>query len=130
MMKKRMAKEASILKALPEPEIQGDPATADLSIISWGSNKLLIQDVVNELEKKGKKISVLNLTYIWPLKTEKLAQFIKQSKKTAVVELNATGQLALLIKRQTGLDIDQHILKSDGRPFAYEELLSEVSKII
>jgi 2-oxoglutarate ferredoxin oxidoreductase subunit alpha len=129
MMQKRLLKEKTILNELPEPEITGDPKSSDLSIISWGSNKQVIKDVVSELEKSGKTFSVLHLTYMWPLKTEKLSQFIKDSKKTVIIELNATGQLAHLIKRQTGLDIDEKILKVDGRPFAYEELIKRITDI-
>jgi 2-oxoglutarate ferredoxin oxidoreductase subunit alpha len=130
MMEKRMLKEKSILNDLPEPEIIGDPKTADLSIISWGSNKQVIKDVVNELEKGGKKFAILHLTYMWPLKTENLSKFIKDAKKSVVIELNATGQLAHLVKRQTGLDIGEKILKHDGRPFAFDELKLKISNII
>jgi 2-oxoglutarate ferredoxin oxidoreductase subunit alpha len=130
MMQKRMLKEKSILNDLPEPEITRDPKTADLSIISWGSNKQVIKDVVSELEKDGKTFAVLHLTYMWPLKTERLSKFIKDAKKSVVIELNATGQLAHLIKRQTGLDIGEKILKHDGRPFAFDELKLKISNII
>ena len=130
MMQKRMLKEKTILNALPEPEITGDSKTADLSIISWGSNKQVIKDVISDLEKTGKTFAVLHLTYMWPLKTEKLSQFIKDAKKSVVIELNATGQLAELIKRQTGLDVGQKILKHDGRPFIFEELMLKISSII
>jgi len=130
MMQKRMLKEKTIINALPEPEIIGDSKTADLSIISWGSNKQVIKDVISDLEKTGKTFAVLHLTYMWPLKTEKLSQFIKDAKRSVVIELNATGQLAELIKRQTGLDVGQKILKHDGRPFIFEELMLKISSII
>lgn len=130
MLKKRMTKEVTILNDLPEPEITGDSKTSDLSIISWGSNKQVIKDVVSELEKNGKTISVLHLTYLWPLKTEKLSQFIKDAKKSILIEQNVTGQLAGIIKRQTGLDVSQKILKANGRPFAFDELKTIISDLI
>lgn len=130
MMQKRLLKEKTIMNDIPEPEITGDPKTADLSIISWGSNKQVIKDVLSELEKNGKKFAVLHLTYMWPLKTEKLSQFVKDAKKSVIIELNATGQLAYLIKRQTGLDVEQKIIKHDGRPFLFDELMLKISNII
>lgn len=130
MTQKRLLKEKTIMNDIPEPEITGDPKTADLSIISWGSNKQVIKDVLSELEKNGKKFAVLHLTYMWPLKTEKLSQFVKDAKKSVIIELNATGQLAYLIKRQTGLDVEQKIIKHDGRPFLFDELILKISNII
>ena len=130
MMQKRMLKEKTILNDIPEPEIIGDPKTADLSIISWGSNKQILNDVISELVKNNKTFAVLHLTYMWPLKTEKLTQFIMDSKKSAIIELNETGQLAKLIRRQTGMDTTYKINKHDGRPFIFEELMQKISDIL
>ena len=130
MLDKRLRKEVTILKDLPEPEIYGDPSKADLSIISWGSNKQVVKDTVNELEAQGKKIATIHFTYMWPLKTEKLVEFIKASKNPVIIEVNATGQFDKLIKRQTSLEIKSKLLKHDGRPFAYEELVEKLGKLI
>ncbi len=46
---------------------------------------------------------------------------------TITIEGNATGQLATLIKQQTGLSVSDQILKYDGRPFFYDELLKAIS---
>jgi 2-oxoglutarate ferredoxin oxidoreductase subunit alpha len=42
------------------------------------------------------------------------------------VEQNHQGQLGKLIRMECGLDIPDKILKYDGRPFFYDELLSSV----
>jgi len=42
------------------------------------------------------------------------------------VEQNYQGQLGMLIRMECGLDIWDKILKYDGRPFFYDELLSSV----
>jgi pyruvate/2-oxoacid:ferredoxin oxidoreductase alpha subunit len=39
------------------------------------------------------------------------------------VEQNYQGQLGMLIRMECGLDITDKILKYDGRPFFYDELL-------
>lgn len=130
MLDKRLRKESTILQNLPEPEITGDPSKSDISIISWGSNKQVIRDSIHEMESQGKKIASIHFTYMWPLKTEKLSEFIKTSKNTVIIEVNATGQFEKLIKRQTGLEIKNRLLKHDGRPFAFEELVKELGKLI
>jgi 2-oxoglutarate ferredoxin oxidoreductase subunit alpha len=43
-----------------------------------------------------------------------------------VVENNATGQLAGLIKRETGHNTDVSVLKYDGRPFSPKEIYDRV----
>jgi 2-oxoglutarate ferredoxin oxidoreductase subunit alpha len=45
------------------------------------------------------------------------------------VENNKTGQLAGVIKENTGLDVDYKILKYDGRPFAPEDLCTAIRDI-
>jgi len=50
----------------------------------------------------------------------------KRSKRTVLVEQNYQGQLGMLIRMTCGLDIPDKILKYDGRPFFYDELLSSV----
>jgi 2-oxoglutarate/2-oxoacid ferredoxin oxidoreductase subunit alpha len=41
-----------------------------------------------------------------------------------LAEQNYQGQLGMLIKMECGLDIPDKILKYDGRPFFYDEVLS------
>jgi 2-oxoglutarate ferredoxin oxidoreductase subunit alpha len=131
MMDKRTLKENTIFKELPEPVILGSSnSEAELSIISWGSNKGVILDVIEQLASEGIKISYLHLTYIWPLKTETLAKFIQEAKNIVIIEGNRTAQLASLIKRQTGLEITNKLLKFNGRPFTYEELLAKIKALI
>ena len=49
-----------------------------------------------------------------------------RSKRIVLVEQNYQGQLGMLIRMECGLDIRDKILKYDGRPFFYDELLSSV----
>jgi 2-oxoglutarate ferredoxin oxidoreductase subunit alpha len=77
-------------------------------------------------ELRGRKIAYLHFTYLWPLRTEELQRLAKQSKRVVLVEQNYQGQLGMLIRMDCGLDIPDKILKYDGRPFFYDELLSSV----
>jgi 2-oxoglutarate ferredoxin oxidoreductase subunit alpha len=73
---------------------------------------------------------MLALTYLWPLRTEKLQDLAKRSKHSVLVEQNFQGQLGKLIKMECGLDITEKILKYDGRPFFYDELLSALLEAV
>lgn len=118
-MHKRMLKMETMKQNLPEPELIGEQNPETL-IVSWGSNKGPIVDVLPELEGK---VGYLHYSYLWPLKTEKLEGLMKSAKKTIFVEGTYQGQLSKLIKMETGLSFDHSILKYDGRPFFCDELL-------
>jgi 2-oxoglutarate ferredoxin oxidoreductase subunit alpha len=57
---------------------------------------------------------------LWPFPSG-LESELLQAKKILVVENNSTGQLAGLIRRETGI-ATQSVLKDDGRPFFYDEI--------
>lgn len=52
---------------------------------------------------------------------------MKKAKRTVLVECNAQGQLGMVIKMASGIDIKDRILKFDGRPFFCDELSSLLS---
>lgn len=130
-MEKRLRKMDALKGALPEPEYFGEVKNPDFLIVSWGSNKSVILDVLKAISYKlqARSIGYLHYTYLWPLNTKKLLTLAPKTKKVVLVEGNHQGQLGMLIKMACGLDIGDKILKYDGRPFFYDELLSELKAI-
>jgi len=123
-MEKRMRKIETIKKNLPDTELYG-AKNPDVLIVGWGSTKMTVMDVLEGLEVgkfRGLKIGYLHYTYLWPLKTELFERLAAKAKKVILVECNYQGQLGMLIKQQCGFDIQEKILKYDGRPFFYDEL--------
>lgn len=120
-MEKRMKKAQVLKAALPEPELFGHQ-NPDLLLVSWGSNKGVILDVLADPMFQSRRIGYLHYTYLWPLKTELLERLSKKAGKTAIIECNHESQLRKLIRMECGLDIPTSILKYDGRPFFFEEL--------
>ncbi len=128
-MDKRLKKMVAMKKSLPEPELIGH-SSPDLLVIGWGSTKSAIEDVLGSESLKKKKIGYLHYRYLWPMKTDRLTKLMKKAKKVVLIEGNATAQLGMLIRQETGVDIDDKILKYDGRPFFFNELLKEISSRI
>ncbi|HCI03652.1 TPA: hypothetical protein DE059_01865, partial [Candidatus Peribacteria bacterium] len=91
----------------------------DVLVVSWGSNKNVILDSIND-----ESVAYLHYTYLWPLKTEKLVELAAKAKKTVLVEGNAQGQLGMLIKQECGLEFDERVLKFDGRVSVPLQLIS------
>jgi len=137
-MEKRLRKSQGLKAGLPAPRLSvgGRSAKAtdwmdggdeiELLAIGWGSTGEIFQDVMCSDELRGRKIAYLHYTYLWPLRTQELERLAKRSKRIVLVEQNYQGQLGMLIRMECGLDIPDKILKYDGRPFFYDELLSSV----
>jgi 2-oxoglutarate ferredoxin oxidoreductase subunit alpha len=123
-MEKRQKKMEALARVLPEPEYTG-PKNPDVLVVSWGSNRGVIADAMNQ----NSKIGYLHYTHLWPLKTKTLTDLASKAKKTVLVECNHQGQLGMLIKQECGLDFDHKILKYDGRPFFYDELVQKISSL-
>lgn len=122
---KRTKKMAAIKAALPEPLYVG-PKNPETLLVSWGSNRGAIVDVLESDSLKNKTIGYLHYQYLWPLKTESFEMLSRTAKRTIFIECNHGAQLAALLKLASGRDVTQHILKYDGRPFFYEELRDRI----
>ena len=134
-MEKRMRKSHKLKAALPQPRVDvtnhrdngadwmDERDEIELLVIGWGSTKDVIEDVLRSEELRGRRIAHLHYTYLWPLRTEVLEKMTKRSKRIMLVEQNYQSQLGMLIRMECGLDIADKILKYDGRPFFYDELL-------
>ncbi|MDP2664329.1 MAG: 2-oxoacid:acceptor oxidoreductase family protein [bacterium] len=93
-------------------------------IISHGSTKGAILDVLPRLQN----FRFLQVSYLRPFPKEKVKGEIKKSGKVILVENSAKGGLADVIAEQTGLIIQNKVLKYDARPFTPEFLIREIKK--
>ncbi|MDD5102896.1 MAG: 2-oxoacid:acceptor oxidoreductase subunit alpha [Candidatus Peribacteraceae bacterium] len=124
-MAKRLKKMEALKAALPEPLYTG-PKNPEILIVSWGSNRGVILDVLESDQCKKRSIGYLHYQYLWPLKTEVFEMLSRTARRTIFVECNHGGQLSSLLKLASGRDVTQKILKFDGRPFFYEELRGRI----
>lgn len=129
MMQKRMRKMDALVKELPQPELVG-PDRSDITIIAAGSTKGPVKEAIMMLEKEGVAVNFLQIVYLSPFPSEKVAQVIGSARKTVTVENNFAGQLADIIKERTGKDVDKKILKYDGRPFYPEEIRDAIKEAV
>ncbi len=139
-MDKRMKKAEALKKVMLEPElfvgvrgkelgVSTKNVPLDFLLIGWGSTKGVMLDVLRDLSYASPltphpSIGYLHYTYMWPLKTERLQELQKKAKKIVFVEGNYQCQLLQLLRQVGGISGSfQSILKYDGRPFFYNELL-------
>ncbi|MDF2523251.1 MAG: 2-oxoacid:ferredoxin oxidoreductase subunit alpha, partial [Clostridiales bacterium] len=128
MMDKRMKKLDKLKMELIEPEFLGMESFETL-LVGWGSTFGAISEAVNLLnEKEGGKYAALVFGDIYPLPQKQLKEKASQAKRIINIEQNATGQLADLIREQTGIVCTSSILKYDGRQICGEEIVEEFLK--
>ena len=131
MIAKRIRKLDTMKNDLPQPDIYGEKI-ADVSFVGWGSTKNTILDAMDQLKLSNPdlKVNYLHYTYLFPLKTDLLLDFVSKNSNVIYIEGSATGQLADLITKETRLDTSNRMLKWNGRPFYLEEILDKVNTII
>jgi 2-oxoglutarate ferredoxin oxidoreductase subunit alpha len=123
MSDKRMRKLETLKKNLPEPVYYGNK-TAKTVFIGYGSVGNTVRDIIDQ----GEDIGYLHYSYIYPLKSEKLLELKNSGKRIVTVENNQTGELNKLIKQETGLNIEEKLLKYNGRPLFIEDILDFLNK--
>jgi 2-oxoglutarate ferredoxin oxidoreductase subunit alpha len=126
-VQKRLRKLIPLEKEIGIPQKYG-PKKAETTLISWGSTYGAVHEAVDILHKEGTSVNMLHLNELWPLPAKAVADSVNKAKKSYVIENNATGQLARLIKAETGYDVGGRILKYDGRPFTSAYIAQAVRK--
>jgi 2-oxoglutarate/2-oxoacid ferredoxin oxidoreductase subunit alpha len=125
-VEKRLRKLAGLKREVIRPEVhRRDGAKATL--IGWGSTYGAIREAAGMLEKDNLAVNTVHLSQVWPFPAAAIAAAMK-GQRNIVIEGNATGQLAMLIRRETGLEADAAILKYDGRPFSPEEIVGRLRR--
>ncbi len=127
MMQKRMRKLAGLKGEIAAPQLYG-PEKANTTLIGWGSTGGAIREAVDILRKEGASVNSIQLTELWPFPAEAMDSIMNKAQNVYVIENNATGQMAHLIRAETGKKASGSILKYDGRPFTPEYIVGKIRK--
>lgn len=127
MMDKRMKKLQGIASEIQEPDYFG-AETPEVLLIGWGSMYGPIREAVELLQKDNVSIGALIFGDIYPLPTKLLEKYTASAKKLVNVEMNYKGQLARLIRQETGIKMDCSILNYDGRQMDASAVYIRVKK--
>ena len=124
MSDKRMLKAQSLageVEGYETVKLLGDERSRTC-LLFWGSNKGVCKEAADSLGLRAVQVLVL-----WPFPENTLKDALRGVERLIAVECNATGQLATLC-RQYGIDVDDRILKYDGRPFSLNDLEIELER--
>lgn len=111
-------------------KIHGDE-DADITLVSWGSTKPVILDVMVELEEDYDiHCNFLQILYANPFPAKQVTEVLEKAKQTIGIENNATAQMMDIVREQTGIAVDHKVLKYSGRQFHRDELVGRLKEIL
>jgi len=126
MVNKRLARRKLLDKEGIEPTLWPNKNFKTL-LLCWGSTLPIVQESLTMLACDD--VSMLHFAQVWPL-PQNLKDRLTQAEKLICLEGNATGQFAAIVKQQTGVDIQEKILKYNGLQFTVEEVTVSLRKIL
>ncbi|USK57089.1 2-oxoacid:acceptor oxidoreductase subunit alpha [Cytobacillus solani] len=104
---------------------------ADILIVGFNSTRGAIEEAMGRLEKDGLKVNHAHIRLIYPFPSNELLPLVNSAKKIVVVENNATGQLANMIKMNVGnAEKITKMLKYDGNPFLPHEIHTRCKELV
>ena len=125
MTRLRQQKVANI--EVPDLEVEGDVADADLLIVGFGSTYGHLHSAMDELRAKGHKVAQAHFKYLNPL-PKNTAEVLKRYKKVVVAEQNM-GQLAAYLRMKIDNFVPYQFNQVKGQPFVVSELVSKLAPL-
>lgn len=126
MVDKRL-KRFDLVKGSIEPPLMIGNEEALTVLIGWGSTFGVVREALERIDSPD----LLYLHHSQPYPLHELSiRHIKRAKKRIAIEGNATAQFARLVMRETGVEIEEKILKYNGLQFSVEEVEKKLRGVI
>ncbi|MBG0789594.1 MAG: 2-oxoacid:acceptor oxidoreductase subunit alpha [Desulfovibrionaceae bacterium] len=125
---KRLDKGFGLEDEVVDPDYYGEDAP-DVLLLCWGSSLGACLDAMDRAET-DKTMAVLHFSQVYPLCESLFLDDLEKAGTVVSVEGNATGQFAKLVARETGFQVDEYVLRFDGRPLTAEYVLAGLNGII
>ncbi len=126
MVRKRLRKGEGIASEVMPPDLQGG-GKPSLLLVSWGSSRGAVEAAASHMRSNGEQVSTLHFSQVWPLVPEQLMAHFESAQSVVCIEGNAFGQMARLIRRETGFEIKKKVLRYDGLPITPEFILRQLT---
>jgi 2-oxoglutarate ferredoxin oxidoreductase subunit alpha len=121
MVQKRLHKKMhGLLKEIEQPTAFNID-NAEVILLGCGSTLGVLHESAHAFEKK--KVGFVHLSQVWPFPANEMLKLLSDARMIISIENNAQGQLAKLLRRETGIKVSKSILKYDGRPFDVDSVI-------
>jgi 2-oxoglutarate ferredoxin oxidoreductase subunit alpha len=129
MMNKRMRKLSGLLGATSAPGLEG-ASPSEITFVAWGSTVGAVRDAMALLGERGVPSNLLRMETVYPVHGAEIVDAISNAKRTLLVEGNFSGQLAHLLRAETGVVLPHRFLKYDGEPFYPMEIVGKAMEVV
>ena len=113
---------------VPDVEVAGDEADAELLIVGFGGTYGHLYSAMDELRQKGHKVALAHFEYINPLPAN-TAEVLKRYPRVVVAEQNL-GQFAAYLRTKVDGFVPFQFNQVKGQPFVVAELVKAFEDII
>ncbi|MEP7162479.1 MAG: 2-oxoacid:acceptor oxidoreductase subunit alpha, partial [Candidatus Moraniibacteriota bacterium] len=124
---KRLKKFEGLAKESLPPVVSGNPKKAKTVVVTWGSNFGVVEEALDKLQDEY--FMHVHFPQVYPL-PESGKKLLSKTKRIVVIENNVAGQFANLLQQEYGIVIKERILQYDGNPFAVEDVMKKLQKLI
>ncbi|MBI4351779.1 MAG: 2-oxoacid:acceptor oxidoreductase subunit alpha [Elusimicrobia bacterium] len=123
MTRKRLGlKLAGLAKEVLRPTVV-NPGSKTM-LCGFGSSLGVMREACAAVKDAG----FVHYPQVWPFPAAETLAALKGAGRVLTLEGNATGQLARLMRRETGLEPAGSVLKYDGRPFTLDEAAAALER--
>lgn len=106
------------------------PEETDITLAGFGSTVSQMKEAAAILEAEGLKVGLLTVKVVKPFPDDPVKRVLQGANQIVVVENNATGQFAELLKQRVGFhDKITNCLKYDGDPFLVQDILDHCEQL-
>jgi len=127
MVEKRERKEEGLAAETLPPLLAGPP-DGEAVLLGFGSTKGVIAEAREILAREGVSVAAVHLRQVWPFPTGAVEGILSRYGTALTVENNRRGQLARLIRGETGRQVAGTVSRCDGLPFTPEAVAKEVKE--
>jgi 2-oxoglutarate/2-oxoacid ferredoxin oxidoreductase subunit alpha len=99
-------------------------------IVAWGSTKGAILDALRHLDPQRQNYSFLQIRMMRPFPTGQVKKLLERAAKVVSFDCNYSGQIAEVIRAETGFSIHHRVVKYDGRPFSEDEIVTALEAAV
>ena len=125
MNDKRLGKVELLEKEAIEPAVWGSE-TAETVVVCWGSTGPTVKEA---LQDRLHAIQLMHISQPFPLHPDAVVR-LRKAGRIIVVEQNATGQLARLLRGHYGIHTTESVRKYDGRAMSVEFLQKKLLPVL
>jgi pyruvate ferredoxin oxidoreductase alpha subunit len=99
--------------------------SADLGIITWGSQQGTVEEAVERLNDAGHSVKGIGVSDMMPFPEDELTEFLESVDEALVVEMNVSAQFRGLLQKELGRFGPKltSMLKYNGNPFEPGEIV-------